>query len=39
MANDYTEDLKNSNNKRPAPSDIVESDELIQENGKHCNGR
>jgi len=37
MANDNSEDLKNG--KRPAPStnsEIMETDELIQENGKHC---
>jgi len=38
MANDNLEDLKNG--KRPAPSanaEIMDIDELIQENGKHCN--
>lgn len=38
MANDSTEDLKNSNGKRPAPPENPDLDELIQENGKHCNG-
>jgi len=37
MANDNLEDLKNG--KRPAPSanaEMSETDDLIQENGKHC---
>lgn len=37
MANDNLEDLKNS--KRPATSanaEIMDIDDLIQENGKHC---
>jgi len=37
MANDNLEDLKNG--KRPASStnpEIMDIDDLIQENGKHC---
>lgn len=39
MANDNLEDLKNC--KRPAQSsnsEVMDIDDLIQENGKHCNG-